>query len=114
MLLLFSVVFSCALSCTCVLRICKHDPPRLALLPAGMAYCNFNLKAKIKCMYVKCMYYREGYLLLVFQQRALRAEATVAKLKEEVNILKVIFMADCDPFYMHLKIQSRENIFIIY
>ena len=37
-------------SCTCVLIICKHDPPRLALLPAGMVYCNFNLKAKIKCM----------------------------------------------------------------
>ena len=35
-----------------VLFICKHDPPRLALLPAGMVYCNFNLKAKIKCMYV--------------------------------------------------------------
>lgn len=42
------------------------------------------------------IYYSEGYYLHVvffFQQRALRAEATVAKLKEEVDILKVIFMA---------------------
>lgn len=40
------------------------------------------------------IYYNEDYLHVVFfQQRALRAEATVAKLKEEVDILKVIFMA---------------------
>jgi len=44
-------------------------------------------------MYKEMIYYNSGYLLF-FQQRALRAEATVAKLKEEVTILKVIFMAD--------------------
>ena len=60
------------------------------------------------------IYYHEGYLSLVFQQRALRAEATVAKLKEEVNILKVIFMADCDPFYIHLKIQSIKRLFLLF
>lgn len=47
----------------------------------------------VREMYKEMIYYSSGYLLF-FQQRALRAEATVAKLKEEVTILKVIFMAD--------------------
>ena len=43
-----------------------------------------------------------------FQQRALRAEATVAKLKEEVNILKVILWL-CDTFSILFLKESIKN-----